>query len=61
MQFFKRLFFKRAKSRLKASVKHQLENGRTLAQIKAPRRANGQYMRKIPVRRLGKVINYIYL
>ena len=57
MQIFKR----KAKSRLTGSVKKQLSEGRTLEQITAPRRSNGQYMRKIPVRRLGKVINYIYL
>lgn len=26
-----------------------------------PRRSNGQYRRKIPVRELGKVTSYIYL
>ena len=50
-----------AKSRMNPELKRKLKSGRTLAQIKAPRRANGQYKRKIPCYYLGKVVNYIYL
>jgi hypothetical protein len=60
MQFLK-IFKRKAKSRIKPSVKKQLNKGRTLKQINAPRRANGQYKRKIPCYYLGKVVNYIYL
>ncbi len=60
MQILK-LFKRKARSRIKPSVKKQLKEGRTLKQINAPRRANGQYKRKIPCNYLGKAINYIYL
>lgn len=60
MQFLK-IFKRKAKSRIKPSVRKQLKEGRTLKQINAPRRANGQYKRKIPCNYLGRTINYIYL
>jgi hypothetical protein len=60
MQFLK-LFKRKARSRIKPSVKKQLKEGRTLKQINAPRRANGQYKRKIPCKYLGQTISFIYL
>ena len=61
MKLLNKLFKRKAKSRIKPSVKKQLNAGRTLKQINAKRRANGQYKRKIPCNYLGKIINYIYL
>jgi hypothetical protein len=60
MQILK-LFKRKAKSRIRPSVRKQLDAGRTLKQINAKRRANGQYKRKIPCYYLGKVVEYIYL